>query len=327
MAKKTEMAIKDLDEDADEDSDDGPDSSDDDLDREESGGDLPVKRPSGRAFGPGPVRPGRALPGKMTRSQAMKRLNCSKSRLDGLVARNMLEAPVKDSDGRWWYSIEAIEELVEDDTTTEMSGATLLKAASEIISQQYRHHDEMMARENMMMESFLGATHKILALQTEAATKSLERANKLEVELDEARETIGKAMNMNNANEIQMAEAAARQKRNDRIAESFMPHLPTVVGMMAKHFAGKFGGGSASQPQAGMDPNLKELVSSITPEQASKLMDSGVLTSTQMGQLFALWEMVKAAEEAEKKVAETVANAAKGEVPKVESPVPEPEAK
>lgn len=256
----------------------------------------------------------------------MKRLGCSKSRLDNLVSRNLLEAPIKDSDGRWWYSIEAVEELVEDDTSTEMSGASLLKAAGEIIGQQYRHHDEMMARENMMMESFLGATHKILALQTDAATKALERANKLEVELDEARETIAKAMNMNNANEIQMAEAAARQKRNDRIAESFMPHLPTVVGMMAKHFAGKFGA-STGQPQTGMDPNLKELVSSITPEQASKLMDSGVLTSTQMGQLFALWEMVKAAEEAEKKVAETVTAAAKGEVPKVESPPTEPEAK
>lgn len=319
MAKKTEMAIKDPDEDENEDSDDSPD---DELDREEPSDDLPARRPSGRAFGPGPVRPGRSLPGKMTRSQAMKRLNCSKSKLDNLVSRNLLEPPIKDSDGRWWYSIEAVEELVEDDVTTEMSGASLLKAASEIIGQQYRHHDEMMARENMMMESFLSATHKILALQTEAATKSLERANKLEVELDEARETIGKAMNMNNQNEIQMAEAAARQKRNDRIAESFMPHLPTVVGMMAKHFAGKFGA-STSQPQTGMDPNLKELVSSITPEQASKLMDSGVLTSTQMGQLFALWEMVKAAEEAEKKVAETVTAAAKGEVPKVESPLVE----
>jgi len=255
----------------------------------------------------------------MTRNQAMKRLNCSKSRLDGLVARGLLEAPIKDSDGRWWYSIEAVEELVEDDTTVEMSSAALLKAAGEIIGQQYRHHDEMMARENMMMESFLGATHKILALQTEAATKSLERANKLEVELDEAREIVAKATNLNNTSEIQMAEAAARQKRNDEIAKSFLPHLPMVVGMMAKHFLGKFGAdGSKQEGPGGLDPTIKELVGSITPDQAKALMDSGVLTQTQMGQLFALWETVKAAEEAEKKVAETIAAAAKGEAPKAE---------
>lgn len=267
----------------------------------------------------------------MTRAQAIKRLGCSKTKLEAYVKEDKLEPPVKDEDGRWWYSIEGIEDLVEEDASQEASAARLLAASEKIIQQQYRHHEEMMNRENSMMESFLSATHKILSLQTDSATRALERSNKLEVELDEARETIAKAMNLNQANEVQMAEAAARQKRNDKIMESLTPHLPTTIGMMAKYLTTKLGGGQktdATQAPTGLDPAIKELVTSIDADQAQKIMASGLFSPEQLATLFTLVDKVQTEAEAEKaskaaaELAEQATKAAlgKAEAPKVETP-------
>jgi hypothetical protein len=271
----------------------------------------------------------------MTKTAAMKRLNCSAHRLDVLVTQNKLEAPEKDADGRWWYSIEGIEELVVDATEEETSQQQIVMASSKVIEaqgaimaklveQQMGHNDELAKtmvkmieetgkREAALMGAFLGATQRILEVQTEWSSKAMERTTTVEAELDQAHDTIQQAMNLNSSREVQMAEAASRQRRNDAIGRGLEAHIPTVLSMVAQ----KFG----VPAEIATDPLVKELMSTVTEEQALKLYQSGILTQTQMGQLVAVWEASRKEKiKTEAPPVEPKVEAPKVEAPKVEAP-------
>jgi DNA-binding transcriptional MerR regulator len=243
--------------------------------------------------GPGPVPLNKVNPGKLTRAAAAKRLDISVSTLKRYVLEGKLSPPETDTAGHVWYDATEVEDLAEDRQDDELGAKQVIDAANGIIKQQMSHHEAMAStmarmidetgkREAAFMGAFLKATETILTQQTSLAVAALGRSSKLEGQLDDAREAVGKAMDYNTQREIALSDAAARQKRSDDLVAKLSPHIPTVLSMVGK----KFG----APPDVAAQPLIEDLMKSIQPEQAQKLITAGILTEAQLGQLMVLWE-------------------------------------
>lgn len=238
----------------------------------------------------------RHVPGRYTRSEAMKRLGVSKTQIGRFVDQGRL-TEIKDAERNCvYYEVDEVEALAENNVQDELGAKQIIEAANSIIQAQMNHNevlskttatmiDETGKREAAFMGAFLAATQKMLEQQTTWAMTALERAQKLEVQLDEANETIQKAMDYNQAREIALADAAHRQKRNDAILDTIKSHTPTILALMGK----KMG----APVEVAIDPLVTALMATVTEDQATKLYQSGILTQAQMGQLFAVWEAVR----------------------------------
>lgn len=216
-------------------------------------------------------------------SLVARKLGCHANRALQMVRRGELHAVRLRSNGQYLYDPDAVEEMVA--AAREVGAGDLLGAAKGIIQAQMTHLERVLGMSANSAES-------LLKLQGDVVTDLRERNKVLEEKLVEMKTLVEKADNLDFERTLTSMEFEAGEVRNERLFAMLKTYAPAVLSIVAK----KFGGPGAAA--AALNPAVKEIIGSLTDDQAVRLWQSGILTKEQMT---ALAMLRKAVEEEPKK--------------------------